>query len=152
MAPHSSTLAWRIPGMGEPGGLTFMGSHRVEQDWSDLAAAVSVFLIAFKIFLFRSHYSAYIVFFFVFILLGFLWTSEPVLCCLSLILEGSLSFWFFNITCIANLLILFYDNWATGCSTISFTPWITSRLSLNSIDLSKALWFFPPLCTHSVIC
>ena len=29
MAPHSSTLAWRIPGMGEPGGLPFMGLHRV---------------------------------------------------------------------------------------------------------------------------
>ena len=29
MAPHSSTLAWRIPGMGEPGGLPSMGSHRV---------------------------------------------------------------------------------------------------------------------------
>ena len=29
MAIHSSVLAWRIPGMGEPGGLLFMGSHRV---------------------------------------------------------------------------------------------------------------------------
>ena len=29
MAPHSSTLAWRIPGMGEPGGLPSIGSHRV---------------------------------------------------------------------------------------------------------------------------
>ena len=29
MAPHSSTLAWRIPGTGEPGGLPSMGSHRV---------------------------------------------------------------------------------------------------------------------------
>ena len=29
MAPHSSTLAWKIPGMGEPGGLPSMGSHRV---------------------------------------------------------------------------------------------------------------------------
>ena len=29
MATHSSVLAWRIPGMGEPGGLLFMGSHRV---------------------------------------------------------------------------------------------------------------------------
>ena len=29
MARHSSTLAWRIPGMGEPGGLPSMGSHRV---------------------------------------------------------------------------------------------------------------------------
>ena len=38
MATHSSTLAWRIPGMGEPGGLPSMGSHRVGPDWSDLAA------------------------------------------------------------------------------------------------------------------
>ena len=29
MAPHSSTLAWKIPGMGEPGVLPSMGSHRV---------------------------------------------------------------------------------------------------------------------------
>ena len=39
MATHSSVLAWRIPGTGEPGGLPFMGSHRVGHDWSDLAAA-----------------------------------------------------------------------------------------------------------------
>ena len=39
MATHSSVLAWRIPGTGEPGGLPFMGSHRVRHDWSDLAAA-----------------------------------------------------------------------------------------------------------------
>ena len=32
MATHSSVLAWRIPGMGEPGGLPSMGSHRVGQD------------------------------------------------------------------------------------------------------------------------
>ena len=29
MASHSSILAWRIPGMGEPGGLPSMGSHRI---------------------------------------------------------------------------------------------------------------------------
>ena len=29
---HSSILAWRIPGMGEPGGLPSMGSHRVGHD------------------------------------------------------------------------------------------------------------------------
>ena len=34
----SSNLAWRIPGMGEPGGLPSMGSHRVGHDWCDLAA------------------------------------------------------------------------------------------------------------------
>ena len=39
MATHSSVLAWRIPGMAEPGGLPSMGSHRVGHDWSDLAAA-----------------------------------------------------------------------------------------------------------------
>ena len=32
MATHSSILAWRIPGTGEPGGLPSMGSHRVGQD------------------------------------------------------------------------------------------------------------------------
>ena len=38
MATHSSVLAWRIPGTGEPGGLPSMGSHRVGHNWSDLAA------------------------------------------------------------------------------------------------------------------
>jgi len=32
MATHSSVLAWRIPGMGAPRGLTSMGSHRVGHD------------------------------------------------------------------------------------------------------------------------
>ena len=39
MATHSSVLAWRIPGTGEPGGLPSMGSHRIGHNWSDLAAA-----------------------------------------------------------------------------------------------------------------
>ena len=42
MATHSSILAWRIPGTGEPGGLPSLGSHRVGHDWSDLAAAAAV--------------------------------------------------------------------------------------------------------------
>ena len=37
MATHSSVLACRIPGMGKPGGLPSMGSHRVEHDWSDFS-------------------------------------------------------------------------------------------------------------------
>ena len=41
METHSSVLAWRIPGTGEPGGLPSMGSHRVGHDWSDLAAAIN---------------------------------------------------------------------------------------------------------------
>ena len=41
MATHSSVLAWRIPGTGEPGGLPSTGSHRVGHYWSDLAAAAA---------------------------------------------------------------------------------------------------------------
>ena len=41
MATHSSVLAWRIPGTGEPGGLPSMGSQRVGHDYSDLAAAAA---------------------------------------------------------------------------------------------------------------
>ena len=41
MATHSSVLAWRIPGMGEPDGLPSMGSKRVGHDWSNLAAAAA---------------------------------------------------------------------------------------------------------------
>ena len=41
MAIHSSILAWRIPGTGEPGGLSSMGSHRVGHNWSDSAAAAA---------------------------------------------------------------------------------------------------------------
>ena len=41
MATHSNILAWRIPGMGEPGGLPSMGSHRVGHDWSNLAATAA---------------------------------------------------------------------------------------------------------------
>ena len=37
MATHSSVLAWRIPGTGEPSGLPSMGSHRVRHNWNDLA-------------------------------------------------------------------------------------------------------------------
>ena len=41
MATHSSVLAWRILGTGEPGGLPSMGSDIVGHDWSDLAAAAA---------------------------------------------------------------------------------------------------------------
>ena len=44
LATHSSVLALRIPGMGEPGGLPSMGSHRVGHDWSDLAADLAAVL------------------------------------------------------------------------------------------------------------
>ena len=37
--------SWGIPGMGEPGGLPSMGSHRVRHDWSNLAASCSCYLL-----------------------------------------------------------------------------------------------------------
>ena len=46
VAPHSSVLAWRIPGTVEPGGLPSVGLHRVRQGWSDLAAT-AMFLFCF---------------------------------------------------------------------------------------------------------
>ena len=47
MATHSSVLAWRIPGTGEPGGLPSLGSQGVGHDWSDLAAAAAVIWYVF---------------------------------------------------------------------------------------------------------
>ena len=44
MATHSIVLAWRFLGIGEPGGLLSMGSHRVRHDWSDLAAGICLLL------------------------------------------------------------------------------------------------------------
>ena len=43
IATHSSVLAWRTPGTGEPCGLPSIGSHRARHDWSDLAAAAACF-------------------------------------------------------------------------------------------------------------
>ena len=48
MATHSSVLAWRVPGTGEPGGLPSMGSHRVGHDWSDIAAA-ACYMAAYQV-------------------------------------------------------------------------------------------------------
>ena len=42
MAPHSSTLAWKIPWTEEPGRLQSMESLGVGHDWGDLAAAAAV--------------------------------------------------------------------------------------------------------------
>ena len=62
MATHSSVLAWRIPGMGESGGLPSMGSHRVGNDWSDLAAAAVQHSCI--IFTFRPQSKFYLVYFY----------------------------------------------------------------------------------------
>ena len=68
MATHSRVLAWRIPGMREPGALPSLGSHRVGYDWSNLAAAaaeisgtiLSSFHSFYFILLFRSYFHHFI--------------------------------------------------------------------------------------------
>ena len=62
METHSSVLAWRIPGTGEPGGLPSMGSHRVGHDWSDLAVAAAAYILCILIFMYL--YSHILVFMF----------------------------------------------------------------------------------------
>ena len=58
MSTHSSVLAFRIPGTGEPGGLPSMVLHRVGHDWSDLAAvaAAALKLIGFVFLVYRMNY------------------------------------------------------------------------------------------------
>ena len=45
MATHSSVLAWRIPGTGEPSGLPSLAAHRVGHDCSDSAAAAAAIFL-----------------------------------------------------------------------------------------------------------
>ena len=52
MAPHSTTLAWKIPWMEEPGGLQSMGSHRVGYSSSSLVVGASNFFVVLVQFLF----------------------------------------------------------------------------------------------------
>ena len=56
METHSSVLAWRIPGTGEPGGLLSMRSHRVGHDWSNLAAAAAAAAVLYKHFHLKKHF------------------------------------------------------------------------------------------------
>ena len=79
MATHSSVLAWRIPGTGEPRGLLSMGSHRVRHDWSDLAAAtkwINTFYLCSP-FIFKC---SYFITYFVYAVLCLVAQSYPTLC------------------------------------------------------------------------
>ena len=66
MAPHSSTLAWKIPWMEEPGGLSSMGSHRVGHDWRDLAAAAAAY---------KQKYHIYVC---IYVIISIIWCQKEV--------------------------------------------------------------------------
>ena len=62
MATHSSVLAWRIPGMAEPGGLLSMGLHRVWHDSRDLAAAAAAAFFILATYLYLGVYEPLLIF------------------------------------------------------------------------------------------
>ena len=81
MAPHSSVLAWRMPGTAEPGGLPSMGSHRVGQDWSDLAAAAAAAFIQHSVFVVHPchHIYQYLSLFIIDHLYSIIWLNHSLL-------------------------------------------------------------------------
>ena len=85
MATHSSVLAWRIPGMGEPGGLPSVGLHRVGHDWSDLAAAAAI-----KYFYHNSSFlNFYLILLFCPFCFIFYWSTVDLQCCISSVEQSS---------------------------------------------------------------
>ena len=125
MATHSSVLAWRIPGMGQPGGLPSMGSHRVRHDWSDLAVWTSdysnQFLKSYCPGLFMNPYC-----------LGHKWVKY-------LIMQGQHNF---HPSSTIPEIIHWY--WQYGCFRDDLKP--TKRLSslLTEHGLQGGCWFWVP--------
>jgi len=72
MATHSRVLAWRVPGMGEPGGLSSLGSHRVGHDRSHLATSSLCILFKSTIYILMSLVFTHLHFAQLFVLLAFL--------------------------------------------------------------------------------
>ena len=63
MAPHSSTLAWKIAWVEEPGELPSMGSHRVGHDWSNSSTGILCLgFFFFLLFLLNSYYLSWVLF------------------------------------------------------------------------------------------
>ena len=86
LATHSSVLAWRIPGMGKPGGLAPMVFHRVGHGWSHLAACRgSWHLQTVRVLLLFQ--SGFLLFHF---LLWLLWPKLPKLCWIVVVRVGTL--------------------------------------------------------------
>ena len=60
MATHSSVLAWRIPGTGEPVGCRLWGPHRVGHYWNDLAAAAST--VCLSLWVQKTYFFSYLIY------------------------------------------------------------------------------------------
>ena len=76
MATHSSVLAWIIPGMGEPGGLPSLGSHRVGHNWSNLAAAAAAAVLLCSLFNKSSVRRVILSYFEIWVAKLFVWSSS----------------------------------------------------------------------------
>ena len=133
MATHSSALAWRIPGMAEPGGLPSMGSHRVGHDWSDLAAAAATGYILLNRIL------VYIVYYNVCVLVIYL---TPLLKCgqkyfISLYIILILLIWWFTEQNFNN-----YKVWFINFTLNRWYFGINSNISLASLTFQLFLLIF----------
>ena len=100
---HSSVLAWRIPGTGEPGGLPSMGSHRVGHDWSDLAAAAAAAE------LYINGIIKYAIFLCLFLISSLFWDS-------SILLRMSIAYAFF--ISLSSIPIYEYTTYPLNCSIV----------------------------------
>ena len=123
MASHSSILAWRIPGMGEPGGLPSMGSHRVIHDWSDLAAAAAGEIKGFNVYINKSH--TYVLWFHKREYDYLIWSSLILKCLFSVFFSSSKELLF---------------NWLRNNLAWSFNLWKKLLLKLFLKFLDKNFW------------
>ena len=118
MAIHSSVLAWRIPGMGEPSGLPSMGSHRVGHDWSDLAAAAAA-VSEFKLLCVLTIHEPWNVLFFANQIVGFS-------------------------VCDGNMVVLAVEDvvvqWALQICEFTTTPWTNCRFNIQWGCFRKSPW------------
>ena len=138
MAPHSSVLAWRIPGTGKPGGLPSMGSHRVGHDWSDLAAAYYIHIFILYIYI---YYHYYIYRFHYYRLLHIQLPLIPPLVIWSVLIFCEL--WMFR-TIKQALQISERQQWAATGSKIGAEPWLWQRgpqiLTTRSWERGPRIW------------
>ena len=143
MATHSSVLAWRIPGTAEPGGLPSMGSHRVGHDWSNLAAARSIFVLgvlhvqsrgldfAWVSYLQEEPMLACVVITMLYLLLMFFFFFFPI----DFIVESS--FWF-----IAKLSGTYRRFLYPPCFSLAVTPTISAHTrTVHLLKLMNQLWY-----------